>query len=531
MLSRFQGGLHMPSTLRRAIVTAFVVFSFSAVLLAATPTTYIYLNSQPGDWVGGGVTQTLTPADGTFSITNSKSSVNISFHTADFSQFWYLDFGSPQNLQFGKTQYLNAQRTPFRSPTNAGIDVSGDGRGCNTDAGQFLVSDFALNPDGTIARLAIDFEQHCEGATPALYGSVRYNSKVTQVPRFGVGDTFTLKGNAGTNQTLVPIALSEPSANAATVQYTTADGTAVDGTDYVATTGTITFPAGTTSGTIPVSIIGDHVIRGNKTFKIILQSPTHAKVGAPRGSVLIRDPNMLQTVIAMSSQPGDYIGAGRQYLFTQSDTSFNPLTSGNVVTVYLDNDSFWDMEFAGPTSDRLKPGQYLNAQRYPFQSPGVPGLNVDGDGRGCNMLTGNFDVIKVHYGQSGDLKSFSVNFEQHCEGQSPALFGWLRVHTLLEQFSVTDAVIQGSSAVFTVTLSPPLPTTVSVAFSTANGTAIAGADYGTVNQTVSFSPGMTQQTVTVPLFHTGNSPKKVFYGQLTSPSGAAVWVRQGSAQF
>ncbi|HEX7587991.1 MAG TPA: Calx-beta domain-containing protein [Anaerolineae bacterium] len=129
------------------------------------------------------------------------------------------------------------------------------------------------------------------------------------------------------------------------------------------------------------------------------------------------------------------------------------------------------------------------------------------------------------------MKAFSVNFEQHCEGQTTALFGWLRLHALLEQFSVTDAVVQGSSAVFTVTLSPALSTSVSVTFSTANGTAIAGIDYAATTQTVSLSPGMTQQTITVPLFKTGNSPKKVFYGQLSSPNGAAVWIRQGSAQF
>jgi hypothetical protein len=97
--------------------------------------------------------------------------------------------------------------------------------------------------------------------------------------------------------------------------------------------------------------------------------------------------------------------------------------------------------------------------------------------------------------------------------------------------SVTDAVIEGSSEVFTVTLNPSLASSVSVNFATADGTAIAGTDYTAVSQPLTFSPGMLQQTVTVPLLGVGNSPAKTFYGRLSSPQGAAVWVSQGSASF
>ena len=192
---------------------------------ASAVTTYLSMNSQPGDYIGGGATYKFTPVDGTFSVTNSSSAVNISFHMADYSQSWFLDFGSPESTKFGGGQYEGAQRTAFRSPTRPGIDVSGDGRGCNRDTGQFLVSDFALAPDGTVARLAIDFEQHCEGSNPALYGSFRYNSSVSAVPRLGVGNTYTLKGNNGISDVLIAIALSVPSPKVVAVQYATADAT------------------------------------------------------------------------------------------------------------------------------------------------------------------------------------------------------------------------------------------------------------------------------------------------------------------
>jgi hypothetical protein len=231
----------------------------------------------------------------------------------------------------------------------------------------------------------------------------------------------------------------------------------------------------------------------------------------------------------MSSQQGDFIGTAGQYLITLSDGVFTPTNSANVVLFSINNGDGWDNDFAGPTTARLGVGNYQNAQRYPFQPAGTPGLSVDGAGRGCNTLTGNFQVLKAGYNSSNVLQSFSANFEQHCEGATPALFGWLRYHTLLQQFSVSDAVISGSSATFTVTLNPSNATSVSVNFATADGTAIAGTDYVATSQTVTFSPGMTTETITVPLLNTGGS--KTFYGKLSSPTGAAVWVGQASTTF
>jgi hypothetical protein len=501
---------------------------FSAVASGATATTFLTLNSQPGDYVGQGITQTFTPADGTFSVSNSSDSVSISFNSS--TQFWYLDFGSPTTVKFGRGEYDGAQRTAFRSPTRPGIDVSGDGRGCNTDTGRFLVSDFALNTDGTIARLAIDFEQHCEGGTPALYGSFRYNSSVTAVPRLAVASAYTLKGNAGSSDALVTLALCLPSTTFVQVTYATADGTAMQGTDYVNTTGTATFQPGITSQTITVPIRGDFLARGNKTFKVNLSAPIGAPIGASAASVLIRDPNVALTALAMSSQPGDYIGGGLQYLITLSDGTFTPVNSANVVEFNINNGDYWTTDFAGPTTARLASGDYDNAQRYPFQPAGTPGLSVYGAGRGCNTLTGNFDVLKASYNSSNVLEGFSANFEQHCEGGVPALFGWLRYKTKLQQFSVTDAVINGSSAVFTVTLNPSNATSLSVNFVTADGTAVAGKDYVSTSQTVTFSPGITEQTVTVPLLNPGAN-SKTFYGELSAPTGAPVWIRQGSSTF
>jgi Calx-beta domain len=513
---------------RIQIALLFAVLALVSSISAAQ--TFLSLDSQPGDYIGQGVNQSFTPSDGTFVVQKLSNGVQFSFHTADYSSNWNLFFGPASGLTLTRSEYEGAQRFAFHSPTKPGMDVSGDGRGCNTIIGRFLVSSVIFNGTGGIQSLAIDFEQHCEGMGPALFGSVRYNSSVTAVPRVSVGDGNVLKGNVGTSDGTVTLSLSLPSSFPVSVQYATADRTALAGTDYVATSGTATFQPGVTSQTITVPVLGDRLARGNKNFQVRLSAPVGAPLGDGEGNVRILDPNGNMTVLAMSGQPGDYIGGGQLYLFTIADGNFTASRNyDNGVSVGLQAGDAWTLDFAAPNSATLTAGTYTNAMRFPFQSGGAPGLDVSGAGRGCNTLTGQFVVNRVSYTTTG-VSAFSADFEQHCEGAIPALFGSIRVNTSLRQFSVSDAVISGGSAVFTVTLNPSSTTTSSVNFATADGTAVAGTDYTATSQTLTFAPGQNQQTVAVPLLTNGGSQKK-FFGQLSSPTGFQVWISQASASF
>lgn len=144
-----------------------------------------------------------------------------------------------------------------------------------------------------------------------------------------------------------------------------------------------------------------------------------------------------QGSLTMTSDPGDYIGGGQSYSFATPDYTFfthgdATYFDGNMAQVQVSGPGHsWSLGFQAPTGQTLTPGvTYPNAIRG-LQSAPPPGaqprMDVSGDGRGCNTLTGSFTVLDVTYGPYGYLQSFHVTFEQHCEGAAPALRGELTV--------------------------------------------------------------------------------------------------------
>ena len=49
-----------------------------------------------------------------------------------------------------------------------------------------MVREAVFADDGSVEHLAIDFEQHCDGAVPALFGAVRVNALATPLPQIDV---------------------------------------------------------------------------------------------------------------------------------------------------------------------------------------------------------------------------------------------------------------------------------------------------------------------------------------------------------
>jgi hypothetical protein len=85
------------------------------------------------------------------------------------------------------------------------------------------------------------------------------------------------------------VTLSVPYDVPVTVAYATADGTATAGSDYQTASGTLTIPAGQTSGTFTVLVNGDRVPEPTETFFVNLSSLNYGAITAGQGVGTIVD--------------------------------------------------------------------------------------------------------------------------------------------------------------------------------------------------------------------------------------------------
>ncbi|MFD0393869.1 hypothetical protein ACFQ3Z_21850 [Streptomyces nogalater] len=135
--------------------------------------------------------------------------------------------------------------------------------------------------------------------------------------------------------------------------------------------------------------------------------------------------------MSFSGDAGDYISGGRSYSYSgRGDTlNVNGSSDGNHISVSVDgaNGDWWYLDLAAPAGHQLAPGDYTGATRYPFNEAAQPGLSIDGNGRGCNTLTGSFSVADVVFGPNGYVQKLDATYEQHCEGGTAALRGEIHI--------------------------------------------------------------------------------------------------------
>jgi hypothetical protein len=112
-------------------------------------------------------------------------------------------------------------------------------------------------------------------------------------PTISINDVSVTEGDSGTTNAVFSVALSAASPQIITVNYATTNGTASAGTDYLATSGTLTFPANsTTPQTIAVAVNGDSTGETNETFFVNLSNPANASFADSQGqgTILSDDP-------------------------------------------------------------------------------------------------------------------------------------------------------------------------------------------------------------------------------------------------
>ena len=81
------------------------------------------------------------------------------------------------------------------------------------------------------------------------------------------------------------VAATPPSTQMVTVRYATSDGTAAEGSDYTAASGTLTFTVGQPAATVAVPVHEDAVDEADEQFTLTLSEPTGARLAGDQTTV------------------------------------------------------------------------------------------------------------------------------------------------------------------------------------------------------------------------------------------------------
>ncbi|MBL0040536.1 MAG: hypothetical protein IPP28_05700 [Xanthomonadales bacterium] len=258
-----------------------------------------------------------TPVSITYTLSGpAQDDLTIDLHTADGS----ADAGDYNGFAMGDTITI-----PGGSLSTVYSDIT-------------VIGDGTIEPDETFTVIVDNYFFGAGRRAPT--GTVLPTSTITivnddAVPmEFSIDDISITEGDVGTTSAVFTVTLASTmpprGSTPATVNFSTVPGTADGLSDFLLTSGTLTFNAPGTQ-TVNVQIVGDTIDEIDETFTVVLSSPSGATIsstdGTGTGTILDDDPAPTLSIDSVSIAEGN---AGTSNL---SFTVALDAASAKVVTV------------------------------------------------------------------------------------------------------------------------------------------------------------------------------------------------------
>jgi hypothetical protein len=435
----------------------------------------------------GAVSVTWTTGDGTaLAGTDFGTLGNTTQRTGTLS--WASGDAAPKNITVG----LAAANVPVINDTNFEAD-----------------KDFTLTLVSTTGGALIGAQDTNTVTIADSESTVQFSSNTATVGETGGNVVLTINRTGST-------------ALAQNVTFTTTAGTATATTDYMTTTGTITFAPGETSKTIAVGpntvaapwikVNNDATVEPPETFTVTLSAPTNGAVIGATNAV---------TVTILSEDSGITMAAATR--------SFSEAAGAQQILVNR----------AGPGVGAVSVNYTISngtaIRGTHFNSPAASGMLNWADG---DVAPKAIDVTPVNDAVINTTRMFTVTLSGPTGGAVLAAPMSTAVSitdddSLVQFYSVTQAVaenVAGGVVTIQLTRSGVFTGPADVTFTTSNGTAVAGTDFGAlgnvaaVTGTVSWPAGVGgARTFTIPILNDGVvKPARAFTVQLSSPVGPGV---------
>ena len=285
--------------------------------------------------------------------------------------------------------------------------------------------------------------------------------------------TVSVAGGSGTEgdeAISFSVTLDEAASGAVTVDYATSNGTATAGSDYTATSGTLSFSAGETRKTLAVTISDDTESESDETFTVTLSNASGADLGTTSATGTIRNRTITPVTATFSNVPAEH--GGERFTF---DLAFSP--EPKVSFRVLKSHAF-----------DVNGGSVGRAQR---KTPGSnSGWTISIDPQGS-------EAISITLPATTDCDA---------DGAVCTTDGGMLNHSTTAQvlgpvgISISDVEVEEGADVilaFAVALSRAASSQVTVDYATSDGTATAGADYTSTSGTLTINAGSSAGSIEV----------------------------------
>ena len=132
----------------------------------------LHMDSEPGDYVGQGQTYDFSSPADRISAGGAPDHLDFAVNAAGSGSEYAAGFFAPpgQSLQAGTT-YTDDADTTSATPSDAGMAMSAESRGCNTGLGSFTVDEIAFATDRTLRAAVVRWTFRCNRGAAAIRGS------------------------------------------------------------------------------------------------------------------------------------------------------------------------------------------------------------------------------------------------------------------------------------------------------------------------------------------------------------------------
>ncbi len=315
-------------------------------------------------------------------------------------------------------------------------------------------------------------------------------------------DVAQLEGNSGTTNVVFSVSLASNQNNQlVTVAYTTLDGTAIAGEDYIAQSGTVTFqPDGSLSRSITVQVLGDLNVEGNETFLVQLGAASNGVVGRAEATGTILNDDVDLSINDLTVVEGNF-GTTLAAISVSATGAVNQQITVN---------------FATSSGTAVGGTDYVPTAGIVTMTPGSP--------------TGTILVPIVNDTFNEANESFFVLLSSASNANIVRGVGTVTIidNDPLPAFYVNDAYVSTISAdfvgaMFTIGIDNRSGRDVSIHYTTVDHTAKAGESYVAQSGDLTFVPGVSTIQVTVPVLGSAvYEPNEQFFLDLSSPSHATI---------